>query len=411
VKDRIALRCIILVSLALFSCEKSATIAESSPEHRGKDPVILVSIDGYRHDYTVKYHPPWLSSLARRGSKLASLIPVYPSKTFPNHVSIITGMYPAKHGILSNRFFDPVSRRTFDYHKTTDDPTWFHTRPLWVSAEEQGMRTASVFWIGAEAAAGGRSPAYFLKYDGKLSTSERTAQIVSWLSLPENVRPVFLMLYFSKVDDMGHRYGPDSSQVEEAIQNIDTGLDELEKSTLKIGLHPRFVIVSDHGMVRVDSSRRICIGDIVKESEAKIEIGGAQSFLYNVASEKRKELVERLNAVPGLRAYPREATPESYRIRSMPSAGDILVESTPPGLISPCSVLKPDPAGMHGWDPVRYPENRAIFYAVGPGIRSGLVLPAAENVHIVPFLIRLLGLRQEGEMDGTISPLEKMLQK
>lgn len=368
--------------------------------HRKKQPVILVSLDGYRYDYTARIRPPWLSRFAEEGTRAESMIPVYPSKTFPNHTSIITGVYPEKHGILSNRFYDPVSRRRFDFHKTTDDPSWFKAAPFWVTAEKQGLRTASVFWIGTDAGAGGRRPSYWLRYDGSMSSRARVDQILAWLALPEDARPSFLMLYFSKVDDAGHRYGPESKEVEDAVREVDGALAALEAGTDKLGVKPRFVVVSDHGMLKVDPSKNICLGDLVPAGDAKIEFGGPQAFLYDVPPAKRSDLVKKLNGVPRLHAYAREDTPEAYRLRNVPAVGDVLVEIDPPGLISECNVLKPNPIGMHGWNPAPYDSQRGIFYAKGPGIRQGSVVRATENVNVVPLLIHLLGLKDPGGLDG-----------
>ncbi len=396
-------RFLVMLALAWPACtrpESREKVEPAEAAHRKKQPVILISLDGYRFDYTERIHPPWLSRFAAEGTRAESMIPVYPSKTFPNHTSIITGVFPEKHGILSNRFYDPVSKRKFDYHKTTDDPSWFKAAPFWVTAEAQGLRTASVFWIGTDAGAGGRRPSYWLRYDGSLPSRARVEQILAWLALPAETRPSFLMLYFSKVDDAGHRYGPESSEVEAAIREIDGALGLLEAGAEKLGIKPRFIVVSDHGMLKVDASKNICLGDLIPKGEATIEFGGPQAFLYNVPAEKKNALVERLNQVPRLHAYARADIPASYRLRNFPAAGDVLVEIDPPGLLSECSLLKFNPVGMHGWNPLPYDSQRGIFYAKGPGIRRGTSVPSVENVNVVPLLIHLLGLKDPGGLDG-----------
>src|SRR5579859_6197912 len=196
-----------------------------------KPYVILVSLDGFRYDYAKRHHAEHLLALAANGASASEgMIPSYPSITFPNHYSIVTGLYPEHHGIVSNDFYDPALKETYSnsYAGTAlADGTWYGGTPLWVLAEQQGMRSASFFWVGSEADVQGVRPSYYLRFDGKFPNGKRVEQVLAWLHLPPEQRPHFITLYFSDTDNAGHRYGPDSQQVAEAVHELDGEIGKL----------------------------------------------------------------------------------------------------------------------------------------------------------------------------------------
>src|ERR1700693_3388019 len=219
---------------------------------RTKRYLVLVSLDGFRFDYAQKYGAPNLVGLGKRGLAADALIPSYPSLTFPNHYSIVTGLYPEHHGIVGMTFYDPALRKHFSFKdpKTATDGTWYRGAPLWVLAEKQGMRTACFFWPGSEAEIDAVRPTYYLKFDDRFPDEKRIDQVIAWLRLPAEQRPHFITLYYSTVDHAGHQYGPDSPETATAVQHVDQLRGVLCADLAKWQLPIDLIVVSDHGMER-----------------------------------------------------------------------------------------------------------------------------------------------------------------
>src|SRR6266849_2956773 len=192
----------ILVAVICAAQSASTVIEVPNPLNtagqQDKHYVVLVSLDGFRYDYPTKYGAKNLLAMAARGASAPDgMIPSYPSVTFPNHYSIVTGLYPEHHGIVANTFYDPARKERYSYAdpKTNGDGSWYGGTPLWVLAEQQGMRSASFFWPGSEAEIQGKRPSYYLHYDDKFPDEKRVEQVLAWLHLPPEQRPHFITLY------------------------------------------------------------------------------------------------------------------------------------------------------------------------------------------------------------------------
>jgi arylsulfatase A-like enzyme len=218
---------------------------------------VLLSLDGYRADYINRPHAKRLRELAARGARLERMVPVFPSKTFPNHYSIVTGLYPEHHGIVANTMYDSVIGKTFTISDSliARDTRWWGGEPIWNTAEKQGVKTAAMFWPGSDYEISGRRPSWYTPFNNKYPNRERIAKVLSWLSLPAAQAPRFITLYYSTVDDAGHNHGPASPQVDTAIARVDTLVGELLDGIAARGLTDRvnLIVVSDHGMVDVDT--------------------------------------------------------------------------------------------------------------------------------------------------------------
>ena len=218
-----------------------------------KPYVILVSLDGFRYDYAKRYHAEHLLALGAEGASAPEgMLPSYPSITFPNHYTIVTGLYPEHHGIVANNFYDPARKETYSYHdsKAVGDGTWYGGTPLWVLAEQAGMRSASFFWVGSEADIQGVRPSYYLKFDGSFPNPKRVEQVLAWLHLPAEQRPHLITLYFSDTDSAGHRFGPDSPQEADAVHELDGEIGKLMEGIKDSKLPVDLIVLADHGMVR-----------------------------------------------------------------------------------------------------------------------------------------------------------------
>ena len=385
----------------------------NAPETLDKPYVVLVSFDGFRHDYLSRYATPAFDRVAETGGGADALIPVYPSLTFPSHYSIATGLYPEHHGIVGNRFFDPVRDEEYHYRNTArvQDGTWYGGEPIWVTAETQGMVAAAMLFVGTEAAVAGVRPTFWTPYDARGSHRERVDQVVSWLSLPPLARPHLITLYFSAVDGAGHDGGPASPAVQDAVRQVDGALGRLLDGIgmLPIGDQVSIVLVSDHGMGRVDSDLVIDLREIADLRDTRVVVTGPGANLFVEGNQDRSRAVrDDINdGLRGGRAYLRGEVPEALGYRADPRIGNVVVVAEPGAMIGMGGSSRP-PLGMHGWDP-RHPDMHGIFLVTGPEIVPGRRVGPFENVHIYPFLARLLHLTPHADIDGDLSILAALL--
>ena len=225
-------------------------------------------------DYLDRYAPPNLLKLAGEGVRADGLIPQFPSKTFPNHYTIVTGLTLAHHGIVSNNMKAPDIPGEFSMSNrdVQNDSRWWGGEPIWNTAEKQGLKSAAMFWPGSEVIIGGRRGTYWTPYQDDLPHLQRLTRILGWLKLPEAERPSFLTLYFSDVDTAGHRYGPDSEETRAAIAKVDESIGGLLAGIERAGLRDRvnYVIVSDHGMSALSPERTIVLDNYVDVSKVDV---------------------------------------------------------------------------------------------------------------------------------------------
>ena len=381
--------------------------ADNRPEQRGKHYVVLVSIDGFRYDYAKLYGASHLDAVAKDGATAPDgMLPSYPSVTFPNHYSIVTGLYPEHHGIVGMSFYDPVRKQRYAFNdaKTVADGSWYRGVPLWSLAEKQGMRAACFFWPGSEAEIAGKRPSYYLKYDETIPDEDRVDQVVEWLKLPEAKRPHFITLYFGEVDHAGHKYGPDAPETRAAVRHVDVEVGVLRAKLAKLHLPIDLVIVSDHGMAKEEG------GWIDLGSYADFTgVQSAGELMYPDSDADAAKLYAKLRiASSKFKVYRRARVPAELHYSSNARIGDPVVVATGPYAISVHAADHAPNRGMHGFDPSVVPEMRAIFYAEGPDIRAGAKLKSFENVNLYPFLAEILGL-DAPETDGSAAILEPAL--
>jgi len=386
----------------------------NSAAQRAKHYVVLVSLDGFRYDYAEKYGAKNLLQMAVRGaSARQGMIPAYPSVTFPNHYTIVTGLYPEHHGIVANNFYDPVRKARFSYTdlKTVMDGSWYGGTPLWVLAEQQGMRAASFFWPASEAEIQGKRPSYYLAFDDKFPDEKRVDQIVAWLKLPPEQRPHFITLYYSNVDHAGHTYGPDAPETAEAVRHVDDMIRRLSEEIATLGLPVDLIVLSDHGMEATKG------GWVTLDKWADLSQFETSGPLIYAKSEADagKAYLSLLGASDTFKVYRRAKMPAYLHYNSNPREGDPVVLPTGPYNIAahqPKSNGNPTTPsiGQHGYDPTMMPSMRAIFYAAGPDIRAGVTVAPFENVNVYPLIAKILGL-QVGAIDGNLRVLQGILQK
>ena len=380
----------------------------NAPETLGKPYVVLVSFDGFRHDYLDLYPTPSFDRVAARGVAAEALVPPYPSLTFPAHYTIATGLHPERHGLVGNRFYDPARGEEYDYRDraSVEDGTWYGGEPIWVTAETQGMVAAAMLFVGTEADVGGVRPTFWTRYAERGSRRERVDQVLDWLTLPPARRPHLVTLYFSSVDGAGHRAGPASPAVAEAVEQVDAALGRLLDGidALPHGPEVSVVLVSDHGMAATRPDAVIDLRAVADLRGVRAVVGRPDANLFVAGGGARARAVrDDVNdgtgggdALEGARAYLRDEVPAALRYRAHARIGDVVVV---PDLGVTFDVGSPPTPGMHGWDP-RHPDMHGIFLASGPGIRPGLRIGPVESVHVYPFLARLLRLAPNPDIDG-----------
>jgi predicted AlkP superfamily pyrophosphatase or phosphodiesterase len=408
---------LILFLASVCAAQTSSPVIEvpnppNSAAQQAKHYVILVSLDGFRYDYATKYSAKNLLAVAARGASTPDgMIPAFPSLTFPNHYTIVTGLYPEHHGLVANSFYDPTRKETFSYTnaKTVGDGSWYGGTPLWGLAEQQGMRSACFFWPGSEAEIQGKRPSYYLAYNDAFPDDKRVEQVVAWLQLPPEKRPHFITLYMADTDHAGHAFGPDGPEMAMAVHQVDDMIGKLSAGIAASGLPVDLIVLADHGMEKLDA------GWVSLDKWADLaNFETAGSLLYAKSTEDAEKAYKSLlGASDKFNVYRRADVPAYLRFDSNPREGDPVVIPTGPYAITARDPnagggSRIPPVGGHGYDPSQMPTMKAIFYAVGPDIRAGVTLPSFDNVDVYPLIVKLLGLTS-GPVDGELRPLQGIL--
>ncbi|MET0391773.1 MAG: ectonucleotide pyrophosphatase/phosphodiesterase [Chitinophagaceae bacterium] len=384
----------------------------NSAVQQQKPYVILISADGFRYDYAAKYQPQQLLALGREGVQAEAMIPSFPSVTFPNHYTIATGLYPSHHGLVNNTFYDPAKKETYSMgaRAKVGDSSWYGGTPLWVLAEQQQMLSASLFWVGSEAAVKGIRPTYYYNFNDKMPVAERIQVVRSWLELPEEKRPHIITFYLSEPDHAGHSYGPDDAHTQEAVQRVDSIIGALTKAVRATGLPVNFIFTSDHGMTAVDTEHPLALPAAIDTAKFIIPSSGTMAVLHARNQADIQPLYDQLKAgekdytvylktdMPGYLHYS-QADDRFGRI------GDILLLPVWPRVFSR---RKPG-IGHHGFDPAAVRDMKASFMAWGPAFKSNQRIPAFENVHVYPLIAAILGLQITEQIDGRVEVLRPVL--
>jgi predicted AlkP superfamily pyrophosphatase or phosphodiesterase len=377
--------------------------------------VILVSIDGFRADYLDRGRTPILAALAREGVRSTGMRPSFPSITFPNHYTLVTGLYPDHHGIVGNSMVDPAiapdSRFTLgDFTAVSDRRWWDEGAPIWVTAKRAGLRTATMFWPGSEAAIQGVRPDLWAHFDDSLTPDQRVDVVLDWLDLPAAKRPQFITLYFDQVDHEGHEHGPDSEQVNQAAARVDAAIGRLRDGLARRGLLQAadLVIVADHGMAAVPPDHRIFLDDDIAPAQVQVVSSGAVAELIPAPAADLSRL---LGAHDHMRCSAKAALPARFHYGSNPRIPPLVCVADVGWLITTREAAARHPkvgvVGEHGYDNAA-PEMAALFIAEGPAFRRGLTIAPFGNVDVEPLLAQLLHIAAP-PADGTLEPLRPIL--
>ena len=369
-----------------------------------ESPLVLISLDGFRHDYCELYpaESPTLRAMRAAGASARSLRPVFPSNTFPGHYSIVTGLHPARHGIVNNDFFDADRGLFFHYFQPASfrDGSWWGGEPVWVTAERQGRRAAAHFWVGSEAAIGGVRPTHWKPFDYSVPFARRLDELCDWLRRPPPARPSVVVFYLEEVNGAGHRFGPDSPEVAAAVRKVDGHLADMRARLSAIGLTPNYLVVSDHGMTATSLERVVILDEIVDPKTVQVDSDGSLLALRPLTGTA-EELVARFRAVPHVRAFRAEDLPPHLALRAGPRVAPVWVLPDEGWHLAPRATVErlrrryPEKgylAGDHGYDP-EIRSMHGIVIAEGPAFRPGRVVEEARTVDLYHLMCAALGLR------------------
>ena len=373
--------------------------------------VVMVSIDGFRADYLDPINTPNLYALAQDGVKAEYLETVFPSKTFPTHYTIVTGLYPEHHGIVGNSMYDPDLQQSFSIgnREAVRSSVWWQGEPIWVTLEKQGRTTAPYLWVGSEAEIAGYRPTWWIPYADSIPHSARIDTVMRALS--RNPRPALVTLYFSHVDTQGHRFGPDSPEVKQAVSSVDRSIGELIGELKASDLYEsvNLVILSDHGMAAISDSTVLDLADYLDDPRDLLYVVSLGAVpMFNVKEPKLADsIVATLNQMEHVTWYKKGELPNHLHFNDHPRIPDIvgLPEVGWRVLID----HEPDPdyrGGTHGYDPTD-PNMHTLFLAHGPAFRVGLEVEPFSSIHIYELLCEILGVTpaaNDGDLD-VVRPL------
>ena len=369
--------------------------------------VVLVSMDGFRWDYAKHFKLQNLKQIAAEGVHAKSMKPSYPSKTFPNHYSIVTGLYPDHHGIINNVFYDAALNESFSLSSDAkSDSRYYGGNPIWNLAEQQGVKTASFFWPGSDIDK--RNPSYFKKYDGKIPYGARIDTVMKWLQLPEKQRPHLVTLYFDEPDHTGHNFGPSSAETKKAVIKMDSIMGAISRrlDQLEIGKKINLIIVSDHGMASISNDKKVAVLDYLKP-----EWLGYKAVVNPIMSLQAKagcqdSIAKALKKVPHIKFWKSTEVPKRLHYGTNPRVHDFVIEAKK-GYSLVNKESQNIKGGTHGYDN-NEKDMHAIFYAKGPAFKVDKTVKTFQNVSVYPLIAHILGL-QIGEIDGKFSDVKSML--
>ena len=410
---RTALGSILLVFAAI-------AIVAQRPVENLKPTVILISLDGFRYDYLEKYQPPTLNRLAREGVRAKWMIPSFPTKTFPNHYTIATGLYPEHHGIVENNVYDFGEIFKIDDRHKVQDSRWWWGEPIWVTAEKQGQIAGSYFFVGSEAEIGGTRPEYWRTYNGNVPPEMRVDKVLGWFDLPVEKRPTMIAMYFSDTDDLGHEFGPDAEETRYAVLNADRYIGQLFDGLRARRVEDRvnIIIVSDHGMAARDQRNAIVMDDYFDTKDKTLAdpiLTTGEIWQIFPKPGKEEFIVDRLKRIKHATCWRKTDIPKRFHYNEGHRIAPIVCSSDEGWVMTSRerfeTTQKSDDfdktRGAHGYDN-KYESMRATFIAHGPAFKKAYVAEPFENIHVYELMCKILGLKP-AKNDGDLKTVSAML--
>ncbi|HVF30727.1 MAG TPA: ectonucleotide pyrophosphatase/phosphodiesterase [Pyrinomonadaceae bacterium] len=381
--------------------------------------VILISLDGFRYDYVDKYKPATIGRLARQGVRAKWMIPSFPTKTFPNHYTIVTGLYPAHHGIVENNVYDFGEIFKMDDRKQVEDSRWWGGEPIWATAQKQGQIAGTYFFVGSEAKIADEYPAFWRTYNGDVPQEMRIDKALGWLDLPAAKRPTLIAMYFSDTDDVGHEFGPDAEETGYAVQNADRYIKRLTDGLARRGIADRvnIIIVSDHGMAARDQRNAVVMDEYFDTTDKTVaDPILTTGEIWQIFPKPGKEdfIMDRLKPIKNATCWRKADIPARFHYNG-PRVAPIICTSNEGWSMTSRKRFEDtkksadfrQTRGSHGYDN-RYQSMQATFIAHGPAFKSGYLAEPFENVHLYELMCKILGLKP-AKNSGNLEVVRGML--
>ena len=357
-----------------------------------------------------------MKAIAEQGTRVTKLRTVYPSKTFPGHLSLATGLHPTGHGIVDNYFCRDDRPDCYSMGSGRKDPSWLDGTPLWTLVEQQGGRASTFFWPESDASINGTLPTDYRAYDGRVPHQARIRQVIEWLSLPDTERPDLVTLYFSAVDSAGHTFGPEAEETLAAIAEVDRQIATLWGAIKRLNDEQRaeisLMLVSDHGMSEIDPEVFIDTNTLPRPKGFKRVNGSTRVTYYQ--RDPEADLSGLANALTemsdGRFWVVSQETLKARHFVDHPAVGALMIETAPPRMFRRGGGDGADLRGMHGY-PLSVEEMAAFLVAVGPGFQSDKVIPEAHQLDVYPVAAELLSLTVPTDIASDGGALRAALRK
>lgn len=403
----------VVPAIILLSVQADRASARPQQDGQTTPPVLLISVDGLMPAYIARNDTPNFDTMIAGGVS-ADLEPVFPTKTFPTHYSMVTGLYVENHGIITNRFYDHDLNLMFSYGPPPygpPDSVWWGGEPVWVTAEKQGKTSATMYWPASDSEIKGVRPSRYKEYSNLLSPEARIDTVVSWLDPSGPVRADFATLYFSEVDSRGHSFGPGSVEIDEAVRHMDRLMGRLLRRLEQAGLagEINIIVVSDHGMAELSEEKVIFLDELINLDRVDIIDRTPVAMLRpepgfpDSVYRKLKENEE------GYNVYLKEDLPTVYRFQAHRRIPEIIMIADVSYTITTRAIFEQNgiPKGGHGYDH-RSEEMQALFIAAGPSFPSGMETGTVKSIHLYELICHLLGITPAPN-DGSLTMIRHIL--
>lgn len=401
---------LLFAGVLVVSCGSPAKDAIDSTT---PNKLLLISFDGFMNEYLERNETPNFDRFIQNGIKADYLIPIFPTKTFPNHYTVVTGLYAENHGIIANSFYDDSLNARFSYGPPNDSPNderWWGGEPIWITAEKQGLTSATFFWPGSEASIDGVESTKWVQFDGSVPDNVRIDNVMAWMDPNGAVQADFGSLYFSFVDGAGHDFGPNSQEVDQAVQRADSLLGYLFQKIEEHNLSERLnlIVTSDHGMAELSPERVILLDELIDLEELEM-IDWTPVAMIQPDEGKTKEVYQALKQnEENFRVFLKEELPDEYHFSDDYRIPEIIMIADVGYTITSRDFLENGEVtgGTHGYDH-QAPEMRTIFIASGPDFKNGEKADPFQAVHIYELMCEVLGL-EPAPNDGSLDSLRQM---
>lgn len=372
--------------------------------------LVILSLDGFRWDYPDSVATPNLDKIAQQGVRAKSMQASFPTKTFPNHYTIATGLYPSNNGLVNNSFVDERGLMySMGNRKAVEDQKFYLGEPIWNTAEKQGVKAATFFWVGSEAPIQNIRPSYWKKYEHDFPFEQRIDTVIAWLELPIEKRPHLILWYMHEPDGVGHSFGPFAKESNQEIHYLDSlvGVFMNKLSRLSIGKNVNVIVLSDHGMGNISNEKQVFLNKILKPEWTSTIVGGNPFYNIKTTTGNEDSVLYVLNNTKGVTAYKTTQVPERLHYKSTLRTMDIIAVADSSYSLHENSKRNHTGNGTHGYDN-RNTDMDAIFYAYGPAFKQNYSQKRFINVSLYPLFCKILGIK-EAPNDGNLAEVIEML--